>query len=318
VKAIRIDELGPLENLKLVDMEIPEPGPNEVLIKTEVIGVMFADARLYEADKFPHVPGQEVTGIVAKVGEDVTDLREGMRVGAWTGTGAYAEYAVANEGLTFELPDHVSFQDAIVYQSNFIVAYAHYSVSGKVKSDDTLLIHAGAGGVGTLLTHIAKKHGNTVISLCSTEEKCRYCLSNSADYAINYREVDYVDEVLKITDGKGVDVSFNSVAGPTFETDFNAIRPFGRWVIYGYAGGRAPLSADAIDALRVRSLDVKVASIMTLFGTSHFSEIIAYFKEWVATEKLLSPSKVYQLDQAVEALKFIAGQQSIGKVVLVP
>jgi NADPH:quinone reductase len=323
MKAIQIDEFGPLENLKVVDIDIPEPGPGEVLIKIEAAGVIFSDIQMRENDytnppELPAVLGREAAGTIVKVGENVTHIKEGMRVSAFMHTGGYAEYAVASAITTFEIPERASFEQALVYQSGLPVAYSHYSISGKVQSDETVLIHAAAGGVGTLMTQIAKKNGNTVIALCSSEEKRQYCLSKGADYAINYRETDYVEEVLKITDGKGVDISLNSVGGPTLETDYKAIRFMGRWVVYGYAGGRAPLTTEAIDGIMHRSQQITIASFYNYKDSEHIFDIIGFYQNWMATEPLESPTKIFPLEQAAEAHEFIASQQSMGKVVLVP
>ncbi len=323
MKAISVDNFGGLENINVVDMDVPEPDAHEVLIKVEVAGVIYSDIQMRENDyinppNLPFVPGREVVGTIVKVGGSVTHLKEGMNVGAFIHTGGYAEYAVAPGATTFPIPDKVSFEKAIVYQTNFPVAYSHYSVSGKVQPDETVLIHAAAGGVGSLMVQIAKKHGNRVIALCSSEEKRQFCLAKGADFAINYREKDYVEEVLKLTDGRGVDVSLNSVGGPTLETDFKAIRNFGRWVIYGYAGGRAALSADAIDDVMHRSQQITITSMYNIMTSAHFIDILNYFQEWMVSEPLDSPTKLYSLDQAAEAQQYVATQKSLGKIALIP
>jgi NADPH:quinone reductase len=135
------------------------------------------------------------------------------------------------------LPDRVSFLQGLVYFVNMRIAYLAYYVFGKVNPGDTILLHAAAGGIGVLLTQIAKRHGdNTVIALSRSDEKLDYCRKNGADHLINYQSADYVEEVPRITGGQGVDISLNSVDGATLETDPGAIKPTGRWVIYGYAG----------------------------------------------------------------------------------
>ncbi|BFM18174.1 quinone oxidoreductase [Maricurvus nonylphenolicus] len=323
MKAVQIDEFGSSEKLKVVDIDIPIPQKDEVLIKVEAAGVMFSDIQMREDDytnppKLPAVLGREVVGTAIEVGENVEHIKVGMRVGTFMHTGGYAEYAAAPAMTTFEIPDRASFLQAIVYQSSLPAAYTHYSLAGNVQPGETILIHAAAGSVGTLMTQIAKKHGNTVIALCSSEAKRQYCLTKGADYAINYRETDYVEEVLNITEGKGVDVSLNSVGGPTLETDYKAIRPLGRWVIYGYAGGRAPLSAEAIDGIMHRSQQITIASVYNYRETEKIFDVLQYCQEWLKTEPLESPTTIYALEQAAEAQEFIASQESIGKVVLVP
>ncbi|OGO15233.1 MAG: hypothetical protein A2Z14_08450 [Chloroflexi bacterium RBG_16_48_8] len=321
MRAVQLDQFGPAENLKLVDLPILEPIGDEVRIKVEVAGIVFADTQMRRGDyihlpPLPFVPGREVSGTIEKVGAKVKHLQPGERVMAFIPKGGYAEYALAKEDAVVILPDHVKHSQGIVYLINLRIAYLNYYTFGKTQPNETILIHAGAGGIGTLITQIAKRHAdNTVIALSSSDEKAAYCKGNGADYCINYRKTDYVQEVLRITDGEGVDISFNSVGGPTFRTDPLAIRPLGRWVIYGYAAGKDLL--EPYETIMPKSLTLSINSVYTVLNREEFRQATDFLMEWLQNEKLDSVSKTFKLEEIVKAHHWIENQRSVGKIAIV-
>lgn len=322
MKAVRLDEYGPAENFKIVDVPIPEPGENEVLIKAEAAGLVFADTLMRRGDylnlppSIPFIPGREVAGIVEKVGAKVTNVKPGMRVTALMHTGGYAEYAKVYAKDVIRLPDRVSFSQGLVYQINLRIAYLAYYTFGKIQPNTTILLHAAAGGIGSLITQVAKRRGNNVvIALSSSEEKLEYCRSNGADYLINYRTTDYVEEVLRITCGKGVDVSLNSVSGETLEKDIRAIRPLGRLVIYGYAGGKG--SVNQSDMVVLKSLTVNHFSVYTVMEREEYRQATDFLENWLHTEELIAVTKTFRLEEITAAHHWIESQRSYGKVILV-
>ena len=223
MRAVQLDAYGPAENFKIVDVPIPEPAEDEVLIKVEAASVIFADSLMRRGiylnlpPSLPFIPGRGVVGVVEKVGANATDtepdlaarvgtkttnIKAGMRVMARMHTGGYAEFATASLKNVVCIPDGVSYLEALVYNSNLRIAYLMYYTFGQVQPDETILLHAPAGGIGTLITQIAKRRGNNVvIALSSSEEKLEYCRKNGADYGINYKTSDYVEEVLRVTGG---------------------------------------------------------------------------------------------------------------------
>jgi NADPH2:quinone reductase len=320
MRAVRLNEFGPAENFAIVDTPIPESAEDEILVKVEAAGVIFADTQMRRGDyvnlpSLPFVPGREVSGTVQKVGSQVTTVELGDRVTAHMHTGGYAEYATASAKSVIHLPDRVSFLEGIVYHINLRIAYLYYYTFGEIRRDATILLHAAAGGIGTLLTQIAKRRGNNiVIALASSDEKLAYCRANGADYGVNYTTTDYVEEVLRITDGHGVDVSLNSVGGSTLRTDPKVIRPLGRWVINGYAAGKGFI--DPYEVIMPKSLTLSIFSVYTVREREQYKEATDFLEEWLRTERLISASKTFRLEEVIAAHDWIEGQHSIGKIAL--
>jgi NADPH2:quinone reductase len=246
MKAAYIHEYGASTNFRIEEVDKPAINPNEVLVKVEAAGVIFSDVverRGAYGDPhppFPYALGWEVAGTVEKVGRDVTEFELGQRVVGTFSHGGYAEYAAVPARSVRHIPTRCSFTQALVYLVNLPVAYVHYYTFGQVQPGETILVHAASGGVGSMITQLAKRRGerNTVIALASTDEKLEFCKAMGADHLINYRKVDYVDAVKKLTDNRGVDVVCNSVGGSTLASDPKLIKPLtGRWLLTGAAAG---------------------------------------------------------------------------------
>lgn len=338
MRAIQLEQYGPPENLKLVNIPMPEPKQGEVLIKVEAASVIFADsmvrrgAYINRSAELPFIPGREVAGTVKQVnfpaqsdgdpsfaektGARMTGIKPGMRVAAFLLAGGHAEYAVAPLKDVVCLPDRVSFLQGLVYQHNMRIAFLAYYTFGQIQPNDTILLHAPAGGIGTLITHIAKRRArNVIIAVSSSPEKIAYCLENGADYGINYKTTNYVEEVLRITGGKGVDVSLNSVAGPTLETDPYAIKNLGRWVLYGGAAGYGKI--DQFDVVTPKSQTVSFFSVYTVREREEYRQANEFMLHWLHTEELLSVSKTFALEEIADAHHLIDTQQSIGKIAII-
>jgi len=273
MKAIRLDETGPPENLKLVEVPVPQIDDNGILIKAACAGLIYADCELrrgtyYLKTALPYFPGREVSGTIEKVGANVRDWKPGQRVMAMVlSGGCYAEYVHAPTrtytfpgGTTFPsaeifaLPDHVSFSQGLVYLINYRLAHILFHSYLAVPAASSVLVHGAAGGFGSVLTMIARANGNRVIALSRTAEEVEFCRANGAHHSLNMNEVDYVKEVMEITDGKGVDYSINGVCGATLDQDVHAIKTFGEIVIYGYAGGRSKFNPwEATKSLTVKT-----------------------------------------------------------------
>ncbi len=322
MKAVHLTKLGSVENLKIVDVPKPELSENEVLIKTKAFGIMFADTQQRRGDyiiqpPLPFIPGKEASGIVEKVGSNVKNIKPGMRVVTVVLIGAYAEYVKNDEKDVYVLPDKVSFQQGLVYIANFPVAYIMYKYFGRVQIGDTILIHAAAGGVGALITQIAKrKDQTTVIALSSSDEKLEYCKKNGADHCVNYKTTDYTEEVLKLTDGQGVDVCFNSISGPTLQTDPHCIKTEGRWLIYGFAGGHSTLCPTDLELLQKALTIVPVSSYVVMAQEDEFYKVMQAMENWLATETLDSPTSVFSLENIGAAHTLLESQKSSGKIVV--
>jgi NADPH2:quinone reductase len=322
MKAVILEAYGPPENLKLVEVPIPEPKDDEVLIKVQAASVIFADSMvrrgvyIRQLASPPFIPGREVTGTIEKGGTGVKNIKLGTKVAATVLTGGYAEYTTASVKNIVYLPEKVSFLQGLVYLTNLRIAYLAYYVFGQIQPMDTILLHAPAGGVGTLITQIAKRRANNVvIALSSSQEKLEYCLANGADYGVNYKAADYVEEVLHLTGEKGVDVSLNSVSGPTLEKDPYVIKPLGRWVIYGAAAGYGTIDPQKMVA--AKSLTVIHFSVYSVLEREEYRQATKFLENWLHTEELISVSRTFPFEEVAAAHHWIDNQHSVGKIALV-
>ena len=322
MKAAYINEYGPNSRFEIREADKPRPAPREVLVKVEAAGIIFSDVldkRGWHGPSsypFPYVPGWEVAGVVEQLGSEVTEFKVGQRVVGTFTHGGYAEYAAVPAKTLRGIPDRCSFQQALVYVINLPVAYLHYHTFGKVQPGETILIHGGAGGVGSMLTQIAKRNDVTVIAVASTDEKLEFCRQMGADHLINYRKTDYMQAVKELTDHRGVDVIFNGVGGSTLAIDPQIIKPItGRWVLIGCAAGTGTIDPYSFI---FRSITLRSCSVLTLECTQDQQDSRRFLDEWLLKEPLINPSHIYRLSDINAAFELLDKQHSRGKVVLVP
>ncbi len=245
MRAWQVHELGdPWEVLKLEEVEEPEPGPGEVVVEVEAAALNFFDTLLcrgeyQERPELPFTPGGEVTGTIIAVGEGV-DLEEGLRVIATPfPSGGYAEkVTVPAQGGIFPIPDTMPPEAAaalhVAYQSAFFGLHRRANLS----EGETVLVHAGAGGVGSAAIQIARAAGARVISTAGGDEKVEICRKLGAEIAVDYEEENFVDAVKEATEGRGADVIFDPVGGDVFDLSRRCVAFEGRIVIVGFTGGR--------------------------------------------------------------------------------
>lgn len=329
MRAIQIDEWGPATNMQLRQVPVPEPTPDQLRIKVHTAGIIFADIMLREQRyvlnvPLPHCPGREVAGVVDEVGSAVSDFEVGDRVMATMIGGAYAEYALVLPALalpdgrriptTFKLPDRASFESSLVYLTGLRTAYLACRVVHKPRPEETVLLHAASGCVGSHLIRLAKKNGNTVIALVSRGEKAPRCRELGADHVINLSKTDYVQEVLRLTGGRGVHCSFNSVGGSTLKTDPHALATFGTLILFGSAGGKELI--DPYEPIEKKAQTIKAFATYPFVGTSAYQEATDFVTTWLENEPLESPQHVFPLEAACEAHELIESRASNGKVVL--
>src|SRR6266699_4943962 len=243
MKAIQVQKSGGPEVLTLVDIPVPKPKPNEGVVKISAAGVNFIDVYLREGrypSPLPFISGQEGSGIVSEIGDDVKSFKPGDRV-AYTGIrGSYAEYAAVPADRLVLLPPGISEQQAAAAMLQGMTA--HYLVydTYSLKKGEAALIHAAAGGVGLLLVQMAKNIGARVIATAGTEEKAKLAREAGADDVILYSQQDFEAETRRLTDGKGVHVIYDGVGKTTFDKDLNVLRPRGYLVLFGAASGPVP------------------------------------------------------------------------------
>ncbi|MBC7812843.1 MAG: quinone oxidoreductase, partial [Burkholderiales bacterium] len=243
MKAVRVHEFGGPEVMVYEDAPMPEPGPDEARIKVEAAGINFVDT-YHRSGRYsshlPHIPGSEAAGVVDAVGANVTDLKVGQRVVSPRIDGAYAEYAVGVAWKLVPIPDSISSEQAAAVMLQGLTAHYLARSTFPLQEGHIALVHAAAGGVGLLLTQIAKKLGARVIGTTSTEEKAELARAAGADEVILYTETDFEAETKRLTDGKGVHVVYDGVGKTTFDKGLNVLRPRGYMVLYGASSGAVP------------------------------------------------------------------------------
>ncbi|MDE2718503.1 MAG: quinone oxidoreductase [Chloroflexota bacterium] len=322
MKAIHMARTGGLEVLEYVDLPDPAPGLGEVLIDVERIGINFIDTYVRRGmypRPLPLIPGYEVAGTVTEIGADVDEISVGDRVAmAGLSMGSYAEKMVIPEWQAVKVPEGVSMEEATaVLEQGMTAHYLCYSTY-PLGPEDTCLIHAGAGGVGRLLIQMAKQLGATVITTVSTEQKADMARSVGADHVVLYTEKDFREETMRITDGRGVDVVYDSVGQATADDSLASLRPRGMMVLYGAASGA------------VKSLPVSVINAKSLFFTRPgLNDHVATPEElawragdvlgWVESGELsLHIHDTYPLAEAGRAQDDLENRRTMGKVLLAP
>ena len=240
MKRIIVNEHGGPEALTLVESPIPDPGPGEALVAIAVSGVNFIDTYfrtgLYPSER-PTTIGSEAAGVVERVGPGVTLVRPGDRVAYTMVRGTYAEYAVVPASRLVPLADAVSFESAAALMLQGTTAHYLTRSTFPLDSTHTCLIHAAAGGLGSLVVQMAAERGARVLATVSTEEKARLARSLGAHETILYTQQDFETEVMRLTDGRGVDVVYDSVGRTTFEKGLKVIRPRGLMALVGQSSG---------------------------------------------------------------------------------
>ena len=322
MKAIQVKQPGGPEALELVEIPVPQPKANEAVVKIAAVGVNFIDTYQREGRyklPLPFVAGQEGAGVVTAVGSEVTSVKPGDRV-AWAGIqGSYAEYIAAPASRLVAIPAGVSDREAAAVMLQGMTAHYLAHSTFPLKSGDTALVHAAAGGVGLLLVQIAHDIGARVIGTVSTEEKAKLARAAGADDIILYTKDDFESETRRLTGGKGVDVVYDSVGKTTFEKSLNVLRPRGMMVLFGGSSGAVP----PFDPILLSS---KGSLFLTRPTLGHYTatreELEARASElfdMVAKKKLkLRIEHMYPLAEARQAHRDLEGRKTTGKLVLVP
>ena len=322
MKAIQVKQPGGPEALELVDIPVPQPKPNEALVKIAAAGVNFVDVYYREGRykvPLPFGAGQEGAGTVTAVGTDVKSIKPGDRV-AWTGIqGGYAEYVSAPADRLVATPPGVSDREAAAIMLQGMTAQYLSYTTFPLKRGDTALVHAAAGGVGLLLVQMAHNIGARIIGTVSTEEKARLAREAGADEIILYTQTDFESETKRLTGGKGVDVVYDSVGKTTFEKGLNVLRPRGMMVLYGGSSGAVP-PFDPIILTQNGSLHLTRPSLQHYIATREELEAraSAVFGMIAAKKLNLRIEHVYALKEAQQAHRDLEGRKTTGKLLLLP
>ncbi|HEY1765414.1 MAG TPA: quinone oxidoreductase [Opitutaceae bacterium] len=322
MKAIQVSHVGGPEAMECVDLPIPDPKANQALVKLAASGINFIDVYNREGrykTPLPLVLGQEGAGVVTAVGADVTSVKVGDRV-AWSGQlGSYAEYAALTADLLVPVPPVVSDQQAAAAMLQGMTAHYLAHDTYKLKRGETALVHAAAGGVGLLLVQMAHAIGARVIATVSTEEKAQLARGAGAGDVILYTHADFEAETRRLTEGKGVDVVYDSVGKTTFEKGFNVLRPRGMMVLYGGSSGAAP-AFDPILLTQKGSLYLTRPSLGAYVATRGdlLARSSAVFGMLAAGSLKLRIAHTYPLADAQRAHRDLEGRKTAGKLLLIP
>lgn len=322
MKAIQIHATGGLEVVQLVEVPTPAPAPGQVLVKIAAIGVNYIEN--YHRDgrypvPLPYTLGMEASGTVAALGEGVTGFAIDDRVVSAAFLGAYAEYALVPAAQLIAVPPAVDLRlAAAVFLQGLTAHYLAFSTF-PLQPGQTALIHAAAGGVGLLLTQIAHRLGARVLATVSTPEKAALARAAGADDVILYTQSDFVAETRRLTDGRGVDVVYDSVGKTTFSGSLDCLRPRGLLALFGASSGAVP-PLDLIELSRKGSLFVTRPTLGHYTLTrAELESRAAEILDWTADGSLrVRMEHTYPLAEARQALLDITSRRTTGKLLLLP
>ena len=324
MRAVVCNAFGPPENLVVEERPDPVPGPGEILVEVKASAVTFPDTLMLE-DKYqykappPYVPGGEVAGVVAAVGEGVTAPSVGDRVvGGLGAVGGFAELAVVPAASARVLPDNVGFGESTGLNYAYGTTLYGLKYRGELQPGETLLILGAGGNVGLSAVELGKLMGATVIAAASSEEKLDLCRERGADHTINYATENLKERAKELTDGKGVDVIYDCVGGDYAESALRAIGWAGRFLVIGFTAGipSIPLNLTLLKSCQIVGV---FYGAMTARDPELRDAVSAELIELTASGKL-NPhvSERYPLERAGEALRALMDRKALGKVVLEP
>jgi len=322
MKAIQIRETGGPEVLELVDLPIPQPGPGQVLIRIEAVGVNFIEVYFRKGvykSALPYTPGSEAAGTIEELGPGVTGFAAGDAVASTSVLGSYAEYALVPAAQLVKTPEGLAPEQAAAAMLQGMTAHYLTHSTFVLKAGDTALVHAGAGGVGLLLTQMAVRIGARVITTVSTPAKAELSREAGAAEVILYSQQDFEAEVKRLTGGKGVDVVYDSVGRETFEKSLNCLRPRGLLALFGASSGPVP-PFDLIQLSGKGSLFVTRPTLWHYIATRAELEWRAGdVLSWAAKGEIkLRTEHLYPLAQAAQAQIDLEGRKTTGKILLEP
>lgn len=329
MKAIVCEEFGPIDSLSFKEIDLPEPGKDEVRVKVKATGVNFPDGLLVQGlyqvkPERPFIPGMEFCGEVEALGEGVKHLKIGQRLICTSQNyGGFAEQAIVNSRMVMPIPDSVSDVMSDVDAANLMCAHgtAHHALKqrAQLKKGETLVVLGAAGGTGLAAVQIGKALGAKVIAVCSSDEKLAIAKENGADELINYSTGDLKEAIKAATGGKGANVVYDPVGGDAFDACSRAMARNGRLLVVGFASGRIP-------SLPVNLTLVKEYSVIGVFWGSfvmhepmvflqNMQELFAWYKD---KQVSLVIDEVFPLSKTQDALSKVLNRKVKGKVVVVP
>jgi NADPH:quinone reductase len=326
MRAWLVQQLGdPEQALKLVEVEEPSPAPGEVVIEVEAAALNFFDILLcrgeyQERPELPFTPGGEISGTVSEVGEDV-DMQAGQRAIATPPLprGGYTEKVAVPSSSVFPIPESMPFEKAsalpITYQTAHVALYHR----AQLEAGETVLVHAGAGGVGSATIQLAEAAGARVIATAGGPEKVGICRKLGAEIATDYREENFIEVVKEATEGRGADVVFDPVGGDTFDGSRRCIAFEGRILVIGFAGGRiaeAPTNHVLVKNYSVVGMHWGLYNrVMPDLIRSTHDELVQLYEDGKIDPLIF---RIVPFEELPEALKLLGSRGTYGKIVMRP
>jgi NADPH:quinone reductase len=320
MKQVQVSEPGGPERMALVDVAVPSPAAGQVLVKIAASGVNFLDVYfrtgLYKAER-PITLGSEASGVVERVGAGVSGFSVGDRVAYAMSRGSYAEFATVPAVQLVKLPGGIDVVTAAGVMLQGMTAHYLTHSTYALKSGDTCLVHAAAGGAGGMIVQMARARGARVLGTTSTREKAEVARKAGADEVILYTETAFDDEVKRLTDGRGVDVVYDSVGHSTFDRSLNSLRPRGVLALFGQSSGPVP-------PLDPNVLNGKGSLFLTRPSLAHHlltPDELQWragdlFKGLQSGTLTLNLHRTFPFAQAADAHRLLEGRTTTGKLVL--
>ena len=322
MKAAVYDKPGGPEVFRYEEVPDPEPTADSVLIRVEAISVEGGDT-LHRAGgelaSAPHIVGYQAAGSVLAVGDQVTDFREGDRVVTVGTEGSHAELRAVPQRFCWTIPDGLSTDHAACVPVAFGTADDALFEFGRLQAGETALVHAGAGGVGIAAIQLAKRAGATVIATASQDEKLKRLAELGLDHGINYRTTDFVEELRRLTDGRGADVILEPVGGENLQKSLRALAYRGRCVSFGDAGRQHGMALD-ISTLRPnnQTLSGYFLGAELFFGDRAHQLIAGHLTDIAAGRLQVVIDRTFALADAAAAHAYIESREAFGRVLLKP
>jgi NADPH:quinone reductase len=324
LKALRCHTYGPIDTLRVEDIPTPTPAAGQVLVDVHAASINFPDTLIVQGlyqikPPLPFTPGAELAGVVTAVGEGVKHLKIGDRVVASTGTGGFAEQAIADAARVLPLPQGMSFEAG----ASFVLAYGTsihaLTTIGKLQAGETLLVLGAAGGVGIAAIEIAKALGARVIAAASSEGKRNLAKQAGADETVDYTQTEWRREVERLTNGNGADVVYDAVGGAYAEPALRATAWRGRYLVVGFAAGDIPKLPLNLALLKERAILGVFWGAAMAKAPKQLAADLRQLSEWFQQGKLKPPvTELISLADTPAALVRLATRQAMGKLVVLP
>lgn len=321
MRLVRAETLDSLDDYRIVEAPIPEPGPRAVRVRVGAVGVGYVDAltalgRYQVKPPLPFTPGNEFAGVVEAIGAEVTGVAIGDRVLA-AGPAAFAEYALTAEAALAVIPDNLAFEAAAGLRVNYLTAMHGLIDRAQLAPGETLLVIGAAGGVGSAAIQVGKRLGARVVAAARTEEKRQFALSLGADAAIAHDPTDWRERIKAACDGKGPDVIFDPVCGPMLDPTFRSLVWRGRHLVVGFVGGPIPELKSNLTLMKGAALIGVDYRQFALYEPARARAYLDQVLAWIAAGDFVPPvGRVFDFEDFRAALEYGFSGTGVGKTVL--